>query len=173
MLTRAEWCPPGGLRKRSLEMMNGNVNGMTIRLLGCSPGHAGTGGNVRYHGQLCKGCRCTRCRTGKPCGCGRCRLGNEISSFTVQAAAPGAISASGCFFVPLFLLQTGQVLVGLNGFGGEAVVLPPVHQRRCHRDAGAYQLLQLFGLDGQHGMAGTAQQLVGQGPAPARRCEPW
>lgn len=65
--------------------------------------------------------------------------------------------------MPLFLLQTGQVLVGLNGFGGEAVVLPPVHQRRCHRDAGAYQLLQLFGLDGQHGMAGTAQQLVGQG----------
>ena len=36
MLTRAEWCPPGGLRKRSLEMMNGNVNGMTIRLLGCA-----------------------------------------------------------------------------------------------------------------------------------------
>lgn len=36
VLTRAEWCPPGGLRKRSLEMMNGNVNGMTIRLLGCA-----------------------------------------------------------------------------------------------------------------------------------------
>ena len=36
MLIRAEWCPPGGLRKRSLEMMNGNVNGMTIRLLGCA-----------------------------------------------------------------------------------------------------------------------------------------
>ena len=33
MLARAEWCPPGGLRKSSLEMMYGDV---TIRLLGCA-----------------------------------------------------------------------------------------------------------------------------------------
>ena len=62
-----------------------------------------------------------------------------------------------------FLLQAGVFGVGLNGSGGETVVVPPAHQRGNGGDAGGDQLLHGLALDGQHGLAAGAQQLIGQG----------
>ena len=60
-------------------------------------------------------------------------------------------------------LQLVVGLVCLKGCGGEAVVLPPRDQRGHGGDTGGDQLLHGLALDGQHGLAAGAQQLIGQG----------
>ena len=54
-------------------------------------------------------------------------------------------------------------LIGSEGGLGEAVVLPPGHQRGHGGDASGHQLLHGGALDGQDGLATGAQDLVGQG----------
>ena len=68
-----------------------------------------------------------------------------------------------------FLLQAGVFGVCLNGGGGEAVVVPPVHQRGHGGDAGGDQLLHGLALDGQDGLAAGAEHLIGQGQQQAVR----
>ena len=61
--------------------------------------------------------------------------------------------------LPLHLIQQ---LIGLDGGLGEAVVLPPRHQRGHGGDASRDQLLHGLALDGQHRLAEGAQHLIGQ-----------
>ena len=57
------------------------------------------------------------------------------------------------------LPQPLKLGVSLNGLLGEGVVEPPVDQRRHGGD----ELLELGALDGQHGLACGAQDLVDEG----------
>lgn len=61
------------------------------------------------------------------------------------------------------LLQPLKLSVSLNGLLGEGVVEPPVDQRRHGGEAGGDELLELGALDGQHGLACGAQDLVDEG----------
>ena len=66
-----------------------------------------------------------------------------------------------CSVHAVFLLLVD--LIGSEGGLGEAVVLPPGHQRGHGGDASGHQLLHGGALDGQDGLATGAQDLVGQG----------
>lgn len=61
------------------------------------------------------------------------------------------------------LLQPLKLSVSLNGLLGEGIVEPPVDQRRHGGEAGGDELLELGALDGQHGLAQSAQDLVDEG----------
>lgn len=61
------------------------------------------------------------------------------------------------------LPQPLKLGISLNGFLGEAVIEPPAHQRRHGGEAGGDKLLELGALDGQHGLAQSAQDLVDEG----------
>ena len=61
------------------------------------------------------------------------------------------------------LPQPLKLGVSLNGLLGEGVVEPPVDQRRHGGEAGGDELLQSAALDGQHGLAQSAQDLVDEG----------
>lgn len=61
------------------------------------------------------------------------------------------------------VLQPLKLGVGLNSLLGEGVVEPPVDQRRHGGEAGGDELLELGALDGQHGLACGAQDLVDEG----------
>lgn len=61
------------------------------------------------------------------------------------------------------LPQPLKLGIGLNGLFGEGVVEPPAHQRRHGGEAGGDELLQSAALDGQHGLAQSAQDLVDEG----------
>ena len=63
----------------------------------------------------------------------------------------------------LAAFQFVEVVIGFDGLRGERVVLPPADEGRGHGQAGGDQLLQLGRLDGQHRVAGGAEDLVGQG----------
>ena len=74
---------------------------------------------------------------------------------------PGRLS-SAAGLLPDLALQPVIGLVGLQRGGGEAVVLPPRNQRGHGGDASGDQLLHGGALDGQHGLAAGAENLVGQ-----------
>ena len=61
------------------------------------------------------------------------------------------------------LPQPLKLSIGLNGLLGEGIVEPPVDQRRHGGEAGGDELLELGALDGQHGLAQSAQDLVDEG----------
>ena len=61
------------------------------------------------------------------------------------------------------LSQALKLGVSLNGLLGEGVVEPPVDQRRHGGEAGGDELFELGALDGQHGLACGAQDLVDEG----------
>ena len=61
------------------------------------------------------------------------------------------------------LPQPLKLGVSLNGLLGEGIVEPPVDQRRHGGEAGGDELLELGALDGQHGLACGAQDLVDKG----------
>ena len=63
----------------------------------------------------------------------------------------------------LAAFQFVEVVIGFDGLRGERVVLPPADEGGGHGQAGGDQLLQLGRLDGQHRVAGGAEDLVGQG----------
>ena len=75
---------------------------------------------------------------------------------------PGRLSSAAGLLADL-ALQPVIGLVGLQRGGGEAVVLPPRNQRGHGGDASGDQLLHGGALDGQHGLAAGAEDLVGQG----------
>ena len=75
---------------------------------------------------------------------------------------PERLSSVATLLVDLALLVL-QVLVRLDRGSGKAVVLPPGHQRGHGGDASGDQLLHGGALDGQHGLAAGAENLVGQG----------
>ena len=60
----------------------------------------------------------------------------------------------------LAALQFVEVVIGFDGLRGERVVLPPADEGGGHGQAGGDQLGR---LDGQHRVAGGAEDLVGQG----------
>ena len=62
----------------------------------------------------------------------------------------------------LVLLQLAEVVIGFDGFRREGIILPPADKGGCHGQAGGDQLLQLGRLDGQHRVAGGAEDLIGQ-----------
>ena len=89
----------------------------------------------------------------------------------------GALS---CYAVMAGLLlhtlpQALKLSVSLNGLLGEGVVEPPVDQRRHGGEAGGDELLQSAALDGQHGLAQSAQDLVDEGRRwwQRRQCGEW
>ena len=61
------------------------------------------------------------------------------------------------------LLQPLKLSVSLNGLLGEGVVEPPVDQRRHGGEAGGDELFELGAVDGQQGLAQSAQDLVDEG----------
>lgn len=61
------------------------------------------------------------------------------------------------------LPQALKLGVSLNGLLGEGIVEPPIDQRRHGGEAGGDELLELGALDGQHGLAQSAQNLVDEG----------
>ena len=78
-----------------------------------------------------------------------------------QSAKPPKPRGSGGFAL-LVLLQLAEVVIGFDGFRREGIVLPPADKGGCHGQAGGDQLLQLGRLDGQHRVAGGAEDLIGQ-----------
>jgi len=59
-------------------------------------------------------------------------------------------------------LQAVKGLVCFQRGGGEGVVLPPRHQRGDSGNARRHQLFHGGALDGQHGLAQSAEHLIGQ-----------
>ena len=75
---------------------------------------------------------------------------------------PERLSSIATLLVDLALLVL-QILVRLDRGSGEGVVAPPADQRGHGGDASGDQLLYGGALDGQHGLAAGAEDLVGQG----------
>ena len=88
----------------------------------------------------------------------------NFSSNTTQR--PG-VDCSGalCSFkrLSLLLLEAGHEVVGFDGLGGKAVVVPPAGEGGGNGQAAGNELFQLGALDGQHGLAHGAEHLIGQG----------
>ena len=55
-----------------------------------------------------------------------------------------------------------QILIRSNGRRGERVILPPRDQRGYGGNARRHQLFHGGALDGQHGLAQSAEHLIGQ-----------
>ena len=61
------------------------------------------------------------------------------------------------------LPQPLKLGVSLNSILGEGIVEPPVDQRRHGGEAGGDELFELGAVDGQQGLAQSAQDLVDEG----------
>ena len=66
-------------------------------------------------------------------------------------------------FSEFLLLEAGHEVVGFDGLGGKAVVVPPAGEGGGDGEAAGNELLQLSALDGQDGLAHGAEDLIGQG----------
>ena len=84
-----------------------------------------------------------------------CAEGGAVFAYLPVACRPSASLHT--------LPQPLKLSVGLNGLLGKAVIEPPVDQRRHGGEAGGDELFELGALDGQHGLACGAQNLVDEG----------
>ena len=84
--------------------------------------------------------------------------------FSNKEAAPrGRPLRGAAAFSAFLLLEAGHEVVGFDGLGGKAVVVPPAGEGGGDGEAAGNELFQLGALDGQDGLAHGAEDLIGQG----------